>query len=486
MIAIAFARTRDELLAGTESVLLAAPARSCNAADLRKLLGKELGSVAATLSAKVKPGDLGRTVSTLSGRPSPRTLQIAVLPDTTARHNSPTRSESLRRAILTLSLDGAVGAALLVVDEASHAGAAYNAVAKAIPVYSAKSKKEGRRTLRILVVTTDGTAVPATAPMRETVAMTRAAAELVDTPPAELDTTELAARARRLLRGLPNVTVREIVGDKLKAAGLGGIHAVGRCADAAPRMLIAKYRPRSGRGAHVALVGKGVVYDTGGLHLKARGAMEGMKGDMGGAAAVLGAFRVLVREGVKRPLTLLLCLAENAIGPAAYKPDDILVLHSGLSVEINNTDAEGRLLLADGVSWAARVEKADVVLDAATLTGAQMVATGLLHAAVVSNDDDIERLLVAAGRATGDLAHALPFVPEFYKAEFASPIADMRNSVANRSNAQSSCAAQFVFWHIQDTPVRWGHVDMAGPATAKDRGTGYGVALLAEAVRRLA
>jgi probable aminopeptidase NPEPL1 len=184
-----------------------------------------------------------------------------------------------------------------------------------------------------------------------------------------------------------------------------------------------------------------------------------------------------------------MCIAENAIGPASYKPDDILTMHSGKTVEINNTDAEGRLLLADGVSWAARELDVDVVLDAATLTGAQLVATGQLHAAVVSNDEDLEALMVDAGRDSGDLVHPLPFAPEFYRKEFASPIADMRNSVANRLNAQASCAAQFVYAHMEDAPNadqrRWCHVDLAGPAFPRDRATGFGVALLTTAVERL-
>jgi probable aminopeptidase NPEPL1 len=213
--------------------------------------------------------------------------------------------------------------------------------------------------------------------------------------------------------------------------------------------------------------------------------METMKADMGGAAAVLGAFAVLAGQRPRCRLSLLLCLAENAIGPAAYKPDDVLTLHSGKTVEINNTDAEGRLLLADGVSYAARELGAEIVLDAATLTGAQGIATGDLHAAVMSNDEGVEQALLAAGKATGDLCWPLPFAPEFYRSEFHSPIADMRNSVKNRSNAQSSCAAEFVHWHLDGTKARWGHIDLASPAFRGDRGTGFGVALLVDAVQRL-
>jgi probable aminopeptidase NPEPL1 len=229
----------------------------------------------------------------------------------------------------------------------------------------------------------------------------------------------------------------------------------------------------------------GVTYDTGGLHLKARGSMETMKADMGGAAAVLSAFAVLAAQKPRHRLSLVLCMAENAIGPAAYKPDDVLELHSGKTVEINNTDAEGRLLLGDGVSYAARVLGAEVILDAATLTGAQLISTGMVHAAVMSNDAGVEQGLVAAGFASGDVCHPLIFAPELFQAEFKSPIADMRNSVKNRNNAQSSCAGQFIYSHIDDTSAKWGHVDLAGPAFRADRGTGYGVALLAETVRHL-
>jgi probable aminopeptidase NPEPL1 len=242
----------------------------------------------------------------------------------------------------------------------------------------------------------------------------------------------------------------------------------------------------SKKGKHIGLVGKGVTYDTGGLHIKGRGGMEGMKCDMGGAAAVLGAFLALARHHKSSRVTLVMCLAENAIGPNAYKPDDVLTMHSGKTVEINNTDAEGRLLLADGCSYAARNLGCDIVLDAATLTGAQGVATGEHYAAVVSNDDEVEQALCHAGKASGDMCWALPFAPEFYRSEFASPIADMRNSVKNRSNAQVSCAAEFVHWNLDGSGAKWGHVDLASPAFRSNRGTGFGVALLFDTVRRLA
>jgi leucyl aminopeptidase len=307
--------------------------------------------------------------------------------------------------------------------------------------------------------------------------------DMVNTPPNDFNPSIAARRATRIARQGKNIRVKIFKAAQIKAMGMGGLSAVGQGSRNPPHLVHLHYRPARSRKT-VALVGKGVTYDTGGLSMKRPLSMFGMKADMGGAAATLGAFIVLAKCGCPFDLSLVLCIAENAVGPKACKPDDVLRMHSGLSVEINNTDAEGRLLLADGVSWAARKLGARIVIDAATLTGAQSIATGKLHAAVIASDAELESLLVQAGRESGDLVHPLPFVPEFFRGEFNSPIADMRNSVSNRSNAQSSCAAQFIFEHLPGG-VRWAHVDLAGPATLGDRGTGFGVALLSQTIRTM-
>merc|ERR1712136_421546 len=152
--------------------------------------------------------------------------------------------------------------------------------------------------------------------------------------------------------------------------GFGGIYGVGKAAVNPPALAVLSYKPK-GATRTVAWVGKGIVYDTGGLSIKGKTAMPGMKRDCGGAAAILGVFR----------------LAENSVGPLATRPDDIHTLYSGRTVEINNTDAEGRLVLADGVVYAHKDLKADIILDMATLTGGQGVATGKYHAAVLSNQE---------------------------------------------------------------------------------------------------
>ena len=180
----------------------------------------------------------------------------------------------------------------------------------------------------------------------------------------------------------------------------------------------------------MAMVGKGIVYDTGGLSLKVGGGMVGMKSDCGGAAAMLGAFEAAAggEGGRLRRLDLVLCLAENSIGPSALRNDDIITFKSGRTCEINNTDAEGRLVLADGVARACLGgDRPSLVVTMATLTGAQMVATGKTFAAAVTDDEDTEVRVVRAGRRSGDLVHPLPYCPEVFNPEFKSQVADSKN-----------------------------------------------------------
>lgn len=482
---LSFAQSLPNLLQGSRNVLVVAPAALASG-ELPALLPAPAQALLAELARDIKPGDLGNVGSTLTGAEGPRRISLGVLPDQGSRYNSPARAEGVRKIVSAADLGntGKAGVILLLADPA-HLLPSINAVARALPLFSGKSTPAPNLEVQVLPLDLTGRPLPLPPEVETTATATRNAALFVDTPPTDLNPETFAARAREQLAGLPDVAVREIVGDALLAEKLGGIHAVGRCAAKPPRLLIAQYTPPAGGGRSIALVGKGITYDTGGLSLKISGAMNTMKGDLGGAAAVLGAFCVLAAHRCKHKLSLVLCIAENAVGPGAYKPDDILQMHSGKTVEINNTDAEGRLLLADGVSYAARVLGAEIVFDAATLTGAQLISTGLLHAAIVSNDEALEQLVIAAGKASGDLVHPLPFAPEFYKQEFESNVADMVNSVKNRSNAQSACAAQFVYWHMDDTKAQWCHVDLAGPSFLKNRGTGFGVALLSEAIRRI-
>ncbi len=483
---ISYASTPNALLTGAEAVLVVAPAAVFKGNKFPKVFSASDTALLRKLGAATAPGDRGASASTLSSGKIGQ-LMVGVLPNEGSRYNSPSRAAAIHRVVASSGIGRKKkGAVLLILDDAAHVLPACNAIGRALPELSLKSGKKSAKSLRIGAIDKRGKVISIDKSTKETVTSNRIAARLVDTPPTDLNPTAYARVIRATLKGIPNVTIKEIKGDALLKAKLGGIHAVGRCAVEPPRMIIATYAPPRATGKHFALVGKGITYDTGGLHIKGRGGMEGMKADMGGSAAVLGAFRTLTTtKAVRNKVTLIMCLAENAIGPAAYKPDDVITMHSGKTVEINNTDAEGRLLLGDGVSYAARVLKADTIIDAATLTGAQLIATGLLHAAVFSNDAKLEQTAVESGTRSGDLCHPLPFAPEFYKQEFATPLADMRNSVKNRGNAQSSCAAQFIYWHIEDTQAKWLHIDLAGPAFPSNRATGYGVALVAEMIRTL-
>ncbi len=483
---LSFANSVRTAIKGCDAVVVVAAASVFEKDALPALLSPSIQDLIVELAALAKPGHLGGGANSLTGG-NPGRIFVGVLPETLSRYNSPSRADSIRRVIPAGALGSHKKAVIiLVLDDASHYTAAANAVGRAFPEYSAKSSQSSDLRVTIVAVDREGAPIKATPRVKEIVASTRSVARLVDMPPCELDPANFAKEARALLSGIKGVRIKEIVGEALRKQGLNGLHTVGRTAMSAPRLFIATYSPgRGASGRHVALVGKGVTYDTGGLNLKIQGSMAKMKCDMGGAAAVLGAFKVLAAGRSKHKISLLLCLAENAIGSNAYRPDDIIKMHSGKTVEVNNTDAEGRLCLASGVSYAARTLKVDTIIDAATLTGAQMIATGLAHAALISNDADFESAIVAAGTASGDLIHPMPFAPELYKGEFESAVADMCNSVRTRMNAQTACAAQFIYWQIEDQDLTWAHIDLAGPAFPKNRGTGYGVALIATAVNDL-
>jgi len=481
---IVHASSLKAALAGRDHVVLLAPARVMKQQPWRHL-SRARWTESLKAMAQAAPGDMGKLVSTWpAAAGAPKRMSLGILPDEVSRHVAPSRAHAIASCCDKAELSSGKSAVVLVLDGSEHWTAAVNAVGRALRLYSRKTRGKAAGETAIVAIDANGRVIPPPPAGRAVVEASRWAASLVDRPTSELDTAMFVDEAQRLVAGLSGVRARVILGEALLKEGLRGIHAVGRAADVAPRMLILEHSPRNPRRV-VALVGKGVVYDTGGLALKPRDAMTGMKGDMGGGAAVVGAFRVLAETGSPDRIVALVPLVENAIGPKAYRNDDILDMHSGRTVEVNNTDAEGRILLADGCSYAVEHWKPQVLIDAATLTGAQLIATGKRHAGIVSNREGLERRTVAAGLRSGDLCHPLPFAPEFFQREFKSDVADMKNSVKDRANAQSSCAAQFVWSHVEGSNVPWVHVDLAGPAEHDAKGTGFGVALIAELVSSL-
>ena len=317
------------------------------------------------------------------------------------------------------------------------------------------------------------------------------ARRLVDAPCNELHTDAFVEEALDSVKDIPNVTTRVIQGKDLEEKGFGGLYGVGKAAVHQPAMVILMYYPEGTKEVKsTVMVGKGIVYDTGGLSIKSKEGMPGMKRDMGGAAALLSAFVCIATSAMcTKPVHCILCLAENAVSNVATRPDDVHTLYSGKTVEINNTDAEGRLVLADGVASAIAHLNPEIIVDMATLTGAQGVATGRYFGACYCNNEELEQVAVQAGRFSGDLLHPLPFAPEFFRPEFKSAVADMKNSVADRSNAQVSCAGQFIGDHLGSflETGKWLHIDMAYPSfnKADERGTGYGVALMYSIIKTL-
>ncbi len=267
---------------------------------------------------------------------------------------------------------------------------------------------------------------------------------------------------------------------------MGGLLAVNRGSPEPPVFIEMTWQPTNAVNSRpIVLVGKGIVFDTGGLSLKpTRNSMDHMKADMAGGAAVIGIMEGLARLGVPLYVVALVPVTDNRPGEWAYVPGDVLTMHSGMTVEVLNTDAEGRLILADALSYA-RIYRPELVIDLATLTGAQVVALGSRVAAVMTNQGPVDDLC-QAGRASGDLVHPMPMHAHYGEA-LESSVADIKN-IGNRE-AGAITAAKFLE-HFVD--YDWLHVDLAGPAFLQKAapyrpkgGTGFGVRLLIEFLARL-
>jgi leucyl aminopeptidase len=298
--------------------------------------------------------------------------------------------------------------------------------------------------------------------------------DLVSTPAEWLGPADLAARAQDAVADLP-VTVDILDEKQLAADGYGGILGVGQGSVRPPRLVRLDYAPE-GATRHVALVGKGITFDTGGLSLKPAASMVGMKYDMAGAATVLAVVRAAAALRLPVHVTGWMCIADNMPSGSAIRPGDVLRILGGTTVEVLNTDAEGRLVLADGLVAASR-ENPDVILDIATLTGAITVALGTRHAGVMGSDEAVEAYLDAAASA-GELAWRMP-LPAHMAEELDSPIADLVNAKIGDPSAGSLFAGLFLERFVgrvsedDDAPrIPWVHLDIAG--VGMNKGGGYG------------
>jgi leucyl aminopeptidase len=309
------------------------------------------------------------------------------------------------------------------------------------------------------------------------------ARELTNEPPNVLGTEEFAAKAAELSKLGVEV---ELLGEpELRALGMNAMLAVSQGSARPPRLVIMRWTGALSDAAPVAFVGKGVVFDTGGISIKPAANMEDMKGDMGGAAAVTGLMQALATRKAKVNAIGVIGLVENMPSGTAMRPGDIVRAASGTTIEIVNTDAEGRLVLADALWYVQEKHKPRAVIDLATLTGAIGVALGSDHAGLFSNNDELATRLVAAGLATGEKLWRMPMGPAYEK-QIESRFADIKNSGGRP--AGSITAAQFLARFIGQVP--WAHLDIAsvalGPPASEINASwapGFGVALLDRYVR---
>ena len=309
------------------------------------------------------------------------------------------------------------------------------------------------------------------------------ARDLANTPPNHLTARQIATRAERLA-GEHGLQVEVFDKDQLAVLGCGGILGVNAGSHEPPRMVKLTYAPRNAK-AHVVLVGKGVMYDSGGISLKPSNPMHGiMKMDMSGAAAVLATMSALRDVGCRNKVTAFLMCTDNMPSGSALKLGDVLRFRNGKTAEIQNTDAEGRLILADGLSLAVE-EQPDAIVDIATLTGAAMAALGTDMAAVLGTDDALIERVKAASAATDELVWQLPLARDRYRKLLDSAVADMTN--IGGPYAGATTAAIFLSEFVGEVP--WAHLDIAGPMNAdSDNGwrtkgaTGFGTRLLIDLV----
>src|SRR5690242_2845850 len=352
-------------------------------------------------------------------------------------------------------------------------------------------RDEPKAKLSRLVLCGDASLAGAAARAGTVAASTNRARDLVNSPPNELTPERLAERAQEIADSVEHLTAEALGPDEIKAQGMGALAAVAQGSDAPARLIVLRYDPPEPARADLVLglVGKAITFDTGGISPKPSLHMEDMKGDMGGGAAVIEATGAIAELGLPVRVFTVAAATENMPSGHAYRPGDIITAANGKTIEITNTDAEGRLVLADAL-WYARQQGATHLLDLATPTGAMEVALGDLYAGVFANDEAWRDEILAAGEASGD--HIWPFpMHQRYRRYVDSVFADLKNS-SDLRQAGGVLAAKFLEEFAGEGP--WAHADIAGPAflersrgdyLSQRGGTGYGVRLIVELATRL-
>jgi leucyl aminopeptidase len=322
---------------------------------------------------------------------------------------------------------------------------------------------------------------------RVTAGAANAARDLQNLPSNVATPTYLAERAKEIADQHEALEVELLGREAIVSRGMGAFAAVAQGSHAEPRLIVLRYRPSDATGPHLGFVGKAVTFDTGGISIKPSAKMQEMKFDMSGGAAVIESMDAIAELGIPATITAVVPSTENMPSGHAVKPGDIVTAMNGKTIEVNNTDAEGRLILADALAYAIE-QGAEKLVDLATLTGAIIIALGHTYAGLFSNDDAWCDQITAACDATGEIGWRMPLHPEYFdltKGQYA----DLTNASDQRV-AMSSYAAEFLRQFVNDLP--WVHIDIAGTAWGTSRSyvgkgaTGFGTRLLIELARSAA
>lgn len=389
-------------------------------------------------------------------------------------------AESLRRAAgtvtRTLTATASAQFAFGIDDAAMVSAVAEGALlgAYSFTVYKGKADRSQRVLTSIFIATAAKLSKQELDTLRHRAEAVSLVKDLVNTPANDLYPETLVDRVRRSVAGLP-ITVTVWDEKKLARDGFGGILGVGKGSSRPPRLMKLSYRP-AGATSHLSLVGKGITFDTGGLSLKTPTGMVGMKYDMTGAATVAAVTRAVAQIGSNVRVTAWLAIAENMPSGHATRPNDVLTIHGGTTVEVLNTDAEGRLVLADALV-AASAEHPDLIIDVATLTGAATVALGTRHVGAMGSPEEISRLVEVAEEC-GENIWPMP-IPEESRAILSSDIADIANAKPGNTAGGMLVGAAFLREFVGTSSEKpgadrlpWIHLDIA--STANNPGAAYG------------
>jgi len=426
------------------------------------------GNLAETLAALGATGKAEEVTKIASAGKLTAPLIAAVGVGSPADGSAPFDSEALRRAAgaavraLTNGKPVRVALALPARDGAEAEAVALGALLGGYTFGRYTGKKQDTDVI-LLGADTEGAAARARV-LADAMTLVR---DLVNTGPSDLYPATFAAEAERVA-GAAGLDVEVLDEKALADGGYGGLTGVGQGSVHPPRLARVAYTNPDATKT-VVLVGKGITFDSGGLSLKPPKSMEAMKSDMGGAAAVLAAVSVIAQLGPAVNVVGYLCMAENMPSGTAQRPSDIITMYGGRTVEVLNTDAEGRLVMADALARSA-ADSPDLLIDVATLTGAQLVALGPRIMGVMANDDAVLHGVVDAARRAGEAAWPMP-LPEELRKGLDSPVADIAN-VTQERNGGMLVGGLFLREFVPDG-VRWAHLDIAGPAYHEGEPYGY-------------